>query len=137
MLQQRLSSRSFPMLHYYNFSYLVTLNDNYNRCRRVVTSRSSYICIRIYQARKSTDELRKLRYINFCTPSFAAFSGFIADEFERRKFHGREEMGRARCVSAKKNNAIPQRDGDDDGDVEPRWRRRQAKSRLGVWIFCN
>lgn len=54
--------------------------------------------------RKSTDELRKLRYINFCAFSFAAFSGFIADEFERRKFCGREKW-RAGYVPAKKNNA--------------------------------
>lgn len=89
ILVAHLSDASFFRTITFFVTYM--LIDNYNRCCRVVTSWSSYICIRIYQMRKSTDELRKLRYINFCALSFAAFSEFIADEFERRKFCGSEK----------------------------------------------
>lgn len=69
----------------------------------MITSWLSYIRICIYQTRKSTDKLRKLRYINFCTLSFAAFSGFIADEFEHgeNSAGGRNGAGRVRSSEEK------------------------------------
>jgi len=81
-------------LSHENFSRAI--NNDYSSLssskKRKTSLWSLCVCIRIYQAWKSTDErkLRKLRYNNFCVFSFATFSVFIA-EFEQRNFHRRQE----------------------------------------------